>query len=149
MTPEDLEILKAAILLVAFGIVLPSFDTYSDISFSYSLINGTYETRKGCTYCKASPQPVYGSVMLIPILITTLFSLPHWLKRENTWRKRLLTFPLFIVQFWPQWQALKILKLMKNRNVNWRSEREKFQKEISSLGKYFFHCLIFLFHLLL
>ena len=133
MAPEDRELLTCAIMLIAFGICLPSLDTYSDLSFAIKLITGTYEPYWG----KAEPQPTYGSVMLIPILITTLFSLPHWLKRENTWKKRLFTFPLFIIQFWPQWQVFKILKLMWERSTKWKSEKEKMEKEVSSLGKSF------------
>ena len=36
-------LIKVAILLIVFGIFLPSFDTYSDLAFSYSLFTGTYQ----------------------------------------------------------------------------------------------------------
>ena len=85
------ELIRVAILLIVFGIVLPTFDNYSDIVFSYSLLTGNYEANG-----PAEPQPIYGSVMLIPILVTTLFVIPHWLKREDSTKKRLLTFPLLL-----------------------------------------------------
>ena len=128
---SDLEIWKDGCLMIVFGILLPSFDVYSDIAFSYDLISGTYKPWHG----KAKQHRVYGSVMLIPIALATLFVIPHWLKRENTLKKRLLTFPLLIGQFWPQWQVIKVLRLMKKRNPQWRIEKEKLEKEVSSLGK--------------
>ena len=85
------ELIRVAILLIVFGIVLPTFDNYSDLIFSHSLLTGNYEA-----WDTPKPQPIYGSVMLIPILVTTLFVIPHWLKREDSTRKRLLTFPLLL-----------------------------------------------------
>ena len=98
------ELIRVTILLIVFGIVLPTFDNYSDLIFSHSLLTGNYEawekgveyTAQGVIAVKAKPQPIYGSVMLIPILVTTLFVIPHWLKREDSTKKRLLTFPLLI-----------------------------------------------------
>ena len=86
------ELIRVAILLIVFGIVLPTFDNYSDLIFSHSLLTGNFEVRGGTP----KPQPIYGSVMLIPIVVTTLFVIPHWLKREDSTKKRLLTFPLLL-----------------------------------------------------
>ena len=85
------ELIRVAILLIIFGILLPTFDNYSDLIFSHSLLTGNYEA-----WGTPKPQPIYGSVMLIPILVTTLFVIPHWLKREDSIKKRLLTFPLLL-----------------------------------------------------
>ena len=87
------ELIRVAILLIIFGIVLPTFDNYSDLIFSHSLLTGNYESWITPT---PEPQPIYGSVILIPILVTTLFVIPHWLKREDSTKKRLLTFPLLL-----------------------------------------------------
>jgi len=125
------ELIRVAILLIVFGIVLPTFDNYSDIIFSHSLLTGNFEV--DCWRCTPKPQPIYGSVMLIPIVVTTLFVIPHWLKREDSTKKRLLTFPLLLGQVWPQWQVIKILKLMKEGNSQWRTEKEKLEREVSSL----------------
>ena len=88
------ELIRVAILLIVFGIVLPTFDNYSDLIFSHSLLTGNFKTWS--TFYTPKPQPIYGSVMLIPILVTTLFVIPHWLKREDSTKKRLLTFPLLL-----------------------------------------------------
>ena len=128
----DWEIWKAACLMIVFGILLPFFDVYSDINFAVSLITGTYEPTRGT---EAKPHPIYGSVVLIPIVLATLFVIPHWLKREKTLKKRLLTFPLLIGQFWPQWQIIKVLSLMKKKNPQWKIEKEKLEKELSSIGE--------------
>ena len=87
------ELIRVAILLIVFGIVLPTFDNYSDLIFSHSLLTGNYKSWRTRT---PEPQPIYGSVMLIPIVVTTLFVIPHWLKREDSTKKRLLTFPLLL-----------------------------------------------------
>ena len=132
--PTDLELFRVALMLIVFNILLPSFDIYSDIAFSCSLLSGTYEPYQS----KAVKHPIFGSIMLVPIILATLFVIPHWLKREDTTLKRILTFPLLVGQFWPQWQVLKVLKLIKERRTReWREEKEKLEKEVSSLGNNF------------
>ena len=78
--------------------------------------------------------PIYGSVILIPILLTTLFTIPHWWKTEDTTTRRIFTFPLLLTQFWPQYQVFKVLKLVIQGDSQWKVEKEKLEKEISSLG---------------
>ena len=136
--PTDLELFRVALMLIVFNILLPSFDIYSDIAFSSSLLSGTYEPYCSYRNCKPTKHPIFGSMMLVPIILTTLFIIPHWLKREDTTLKRILTFPLLVGQFWPQWQVLKVLKLIKERRTReWREEKEKLEKEVSSLGNNF------------
>ena len=147
--PTDLELYRVALMLIVFNILLPSFDIYSDLAFSYSLLSGTYEPyckeiwSRGNGWiidpnCKPTKHPIFGSMMLVPIILATLFIIPHWLKREDTTLKRILTFPLLVGQFWPQWQVLKVLKLIKERRTReWREEKEKLEKEVSSLGNNF------------
>ena len=141
--PTDLELFRVALMLIVFNILLPSFDICSDLAFSSSLLSGTYEPiceswYKDYPNCKTQKHPIFGSVMLVPIILATLFIIPHWLKREDTTLKRILTFPLLVGQFWPQWQVLKVLKLIKERRTReWREEKEKLEKEVSSLGNNF------------
>ena len=128
--PLDYELLKVASTLVVFNVFLPSFDTYSDIAFSNSLISGTYEPYKAHRLMgKVTKHPIYGSVMLIPIILVTLFTIPHWLRRENSILKRLLTFPILIGQLWPQWQVVKILWLMIKKAVHGRMKKKSLKRK--------------------
>ena len=88
------------------------------------------------TYCETSEctkHPNYGAIMFIPIIMANLFTIPHWFKRENTWKKRLCTLPLFLGQFWPQYQALKVFWLIKNKDLRWRKKKEQLDREIGSI----------------
>ena len=141
----DFVLIKVILILIFFGIILPSFDGYSDIILAYHLLSGTYWTKpyqwtKQWTPYPYGPhgppkkQPIFGTMVLIPIILGTLFTIPHWLRRENTWRKRLMTFPLLILQFWPQWETFKVLRLVWKNDNKWKDEKEKLDKEISPLG---------------
>ena len=68
-------------------------------------------------------------------MVTFLFTIPHWLKTENTWKRRFCTLPLLIGQLWPQWQFVKVLWLMGQKNLGWKIEKERLEKDIGSLGK--------------
>ena len=114
------ELIRVAILLIVFGIVLPTFDNYLDLTFSISLLTGNYESWGLGN--PAKPQPIYGSVMLIPILVTTLFVIPHWLKREDSTKKRLLTFPLLLgmvtlLSSFQVWDTKLKIFLVKNQHA--------------------------------
>ena len=138
LTFNNYQILKVALILIAFGICLPTFDTYTDVGLSYSFFTGTYcmwDYGKDEWVCSENEKyPIYGWMLLVPIFLVTFFTSFHWWKRENTTRKRILTFPLLIGQLWPQWQVMKILWMMKKKNGHWKAEREKLQKEVGSLG---------------
>ena len=139
----DFVLIKVILILIFFGIILPSFDGYTDIILAYYLLSGTYWTKpyqwtkQWTPYPYHGPpkkQPIFGTMVLIPIILGTLFTIPHWLRRENTWRKRLMTFPLLILQFWPQWETIKVLRLVWKNDNKWKDEKEKLDKEISPLG---------------
>ena len=119
----------AAILMIAFGILLPSVDIYSDSYFSFKMI--TNRDRKDGA--------VYGLVMLIPIIISTLFTLYHWWRLETKWWHKLLTLPLVLVQFWTQYRTIRILILGLWYQIGtWRAEKKVFDKDLGSLGKNLF-----------
>ena len=126
----NLEFYKEGLIILATGVILPSFDIYSDIALSYSLISGTY-CDNSCSECPKHPN--YGAIMFIPIIMANLFTIPHWFKRENTWKKRLCTLPLFLGQFWPQYQVLKVFWLIKNKDLKWRKKKEELDREIGSI----------------
>ena len=118
----DFESSKELCILIIFGILLPSFDVYSDIAFSISL-------------CFGQSLPLLGSIFLIPVALTTFFTIPKWWKREKTLKQKLFTFPLLIGQLWPQWEALKVIRMIWKSKNQWKEEKKKMEVEISSLGK--------------
>ena len=131
----DFESKKELCTLIIFGILLPSFDVYSDIAFSISLYFGLYNTN-------GKPHPLFAMLTLIPIALTTFFMIPKWWKREKTKWQKLYTFPLLIGQMWPQWEAFKLVRMIwRSKNLTdgsenlWREEKKKLEVEVSSLGK--------------
>ena len=140
----EFALIKVILILIFFGIILPSFDGYTDIILAYQLLSGTYWTKpyqltkqwsfQHPYHGPPKKQPIFGTMVLIPIILGTLFTIPHWLRRENTWGKRLMTFPLLILQFWPQWETIKVLRLVWKNDKKWKDEKEKLDKEISPLG---------------
>ena len=121
----DFESSKELCILIIFGILLPSFDVYSDIAFSISLFFGSHYLGQ-----------LLGSIFLIPIALMMFFTIPKWWKREKTLKQKLFTFPLLIGQLWPQWETLKVVRMIWNSKPQWREEKKKMEVEVSSLGKY-------------
>ena len=119
----DFESKKELCILIIFGILLPSFDVYSDIAFSISLFFGSHDEGQ-----------LLGSIFLIPIALTTFLTIPKWWKREKTLKQKLYTFPLLIGQLWPQWETLKVVRMIWNSKPQWREEKKKMEVEVSSLG---------------
>ena len=77
----------------------------------------------------------FGAFLLIPIVITTIFTVPSWFKAEGTWKRRFCTLPLLVGQFWPQCQFIKVLWLMWQTKSAWKYEKERLEREIGSIGK--------------
>ena len=136
--------IMTAILMIVFGILLPSVDVYSDSYFSFKMFtfdermsryNMTSQTREDQ---QVGSQYVYGTMMLMPIIISTLFTLYHWWRLETTWWHKLLTLPLVLVQFWTQYRTIRILILGLWYQIgSWRKEKKVFDKDLGSLGKKF------------
>ena len=131
-----------AILMIVFGIILPSVDVYSDSFFSFKMFtfNGTiarYNPTSGrMEFFQVGSQPLFGTLMLIPIMISTLFTLYHWWRLETKWWHKLLTLPLVLVQFWAQYRTIRILILGIWYQIgSWRKEKKVFDKDLGSLGK--------------
>ena len=125
-----------AILMIVFGIVLPSVDVYSDSYFSFKMftLDGSYDWYGN--YKQVGSQPVYGTMMLIPIVISTLFTLYHWGRLEIKWWHKLITLPLVLIQFWTQYRTIRILILgLWYQISSWRKEKKVFDKDLGSLGK--------------
>ena len=81
----------------------------------------------------------YGYAMLAPILLMTIFSIRQWWRLEKSKRNQLLTFPLVVLQLFPQYRAIRILYLGLMRKKAWRKEKELYDRDLSSLGMYIYH----------
>ena len=113
-------------VMVIFGIILPTTDVYSDISFAMKLFS--------------EGQPKYAYSMLVPVLFSFLFMIVHWLRVESTLKKRLKSLPFLILQIWPQVQVCKIIKMgMYDKNPQWRQRKDCMEREVSSVGMKVLH----------
>ena len=79
---------------------------------------------------------LFGLFVLFPVLFSFFFTFYHWWKLEGNWKKRSLTFPLLLLQFWPQYRMIRIIFLgLLKKSSNWKKEKEILQRNISSIGK--------------
>ena len=113
-------------VLVFFGIVLPTSDVYSDLSFAMKLF--------------LEGQLTYAYSMLAPVLASFFFMIVHWLRIESTLKKRLKSLPFLILQVWPQVQVFKIIKMgLHDKNPQWRQRKDAMEREVSSVRKNLLH----------
>ena len=125
----------SALLMFATGVCLPSFDVYSDIAFATSLFTGSYSRDEGCDG-SAPPHPIYACAMLAPVLLSWMFVARHWYRTEQGAGQKLLTFPLVILQFYPQYRALRVLFHAKwKRKSRWQGMKDEWEMGISHLGE--------------
>ena len=119
--------------LVTFGtsVVLPSADIYSDIALSVKLMNNDRYSRHKFI------QNLFGWIIWIPIIVNLLFTIPHFLRVEKTWKQRLLTFPFLICQCWPQYRSMRVIWLAYvPRNIaKCLAEKVDLEQSVSNLGK--------------
>ena len=135
--------------LVTFltGVVLPSGDVYSDIGLSVKLLNNScdeYYSKKFTNPCsepwvvrRVEIQNLYGGIIWIPIVINLLFTIPHFLRVEKTWKQRLLTFPFLICQCWPQYRSMRIIwfAYVPKNIAKCLAEKLDLEQSVSNLGK--------------
>ena len=77
----------------------------------------------------------FGISMLVPVLLSTLFIIPHWLREEKPKKRLLKTLPLIVFQLYPQFKAAEILYLgLFKKDSLWKSKKEALQKEVGCLG---------------
>ena len=147
--------------LVTFmtGFVLPSGDIYSDIALSVKLLNNSCddeyyrrhltnpcsETRATRVGWEVEIQNLFGWIIWIPIVINFLFTIPHFLRVEKTWKQRLLTFPLLICQCWPQYRSLRVIwfAYVPKNIAKCLAEKLDLEQSVSNLGKKLsIHCAV-------
>ena len=101
----------------------------------------TWDSTTGIAILKgeviAKPQPLYGFMTLIPVLLAFTITTIHWYQTEES-SKRLKTLPLLLAQIWPQYRVGRILWLYKKGNQKWIKEKELLERKLSSLGEFAF-----------
>ena len=82
-------------MLFTFGMVLPTFDCYSDIQLAYvAFSNGN---------------PLFGISLLAPMFLNMAFQVAAFWKYEE---QKSLTWPLLILQLWHQYRWVDPLTLI-------------------------------------
>ena len=148
--------------LVTFmtGFVLPSGDIYSDIALSVKLLNHSCDDESYSKYytnpCsetwtvrKVEIQNLFGWIIWIPIIFNFLFTIPHFLRVEKTWKQRLLTFPLLICQCWPQYRSLRVIwfAYVPKNFAKCLAEKLDLEQNVSNLGKKLsIHCAVWIYN---
>ena len=136
-----------AMLTFVFGVVLPSFDIFSDIYLSVKLFNRSCDEHEDKYWnCDNDSwiardigiQNTFGWwIILIPVLINLIFTIPQFLRLEKTWKQRLLTFPFLICLLWPQYRSMRVLwfELVKKDTDKCLKEKLDLEHNVSPLGK--------------
>ena len=98
------------------GVVIPTFDIYSDVSLIALLLSLEPDPRLplgSAVFTEFNQIKLYainfGKIMIIPLILSTVFIIPHWLECEKAWYRRLLTFPLVLLQLYPQYRSMRVL----------------------------------------
>ena len=102
----------------------------------------TCEENVNCTVsqlCDIKPtsQPIYGTMTLLPVLLSFVFTAIHWYGTEEP-NKRLRTLPLLLAQIWPQYRTGRVLWLYKNGDKRWKKEKLHVEKQLSAVGMYIY-----------
>ena len=85
-----------------------------------------------------SGHPKFATILSLPVLLSFILLIPHWLKTEKTSKRRWMTLPLLLFQLWPQYRILKLLiVLFKDREdqQNYHKKKTEHDKNITCLGK--------------
>ena len=130
--------------MLATGVFLPTLDVYSDLLFVGWLFHGNYyiELPYSPGLCEkrgevVPPHPRFGSVMLIPLLLSWILVIRQWYKMEHGMKQKLKTLPLLILQVYPQWRALRVLYYAKwKKHRGWHKMKEEWETGITHIGKY-------------
>ena len=139
-----------ALFTFLFGVALPSWDVYSDLYFALTLIiprchhkirnSFLFENEKACTAAGLYyGNPNFGIAMLMPVLLTMLFILPHWWHNEKktTLNNKIFTFALVLLQLYPQWKMLNVTYIgFWKKDANWKEEKENLLRNVGGLGKF-------------
>ena len=123
------------------GVVLPTFDVYSDVSLIVLLLSivppndiGNYSDYR---FQIKSMEISFGKIMTIPLILSTIFILPHWLKFEKSFKNRLMTLPLVLLQLYPQYRSMRVIcwAFIKKNTSQCLKEKHDNDCSLSYVGK--------------
>ena len=83
---------------------------------------------------QGSKDPIYATVLSIPVILSMLFLLPHWWRTENTASRRLKTLPLLMLQLWPQYRVVRILIALWKDQEKYQKKKNLYYRDICCLG---------------
>ena len=79
--------------------------------------------------------PNFAISMLGPVLLSTIFMIPHWLKLERSCKRLIKTLPFIMLQVYPQMKMAEILYFaILKKDKKWKTKKEDLQKEIGNIG---------------
>ena len=82
---------RQVLIILIFKLCLPTFDVYSDVGTAYELFTIDPQRR--------SSKPLFralGSCTILFMILGLIFTIPHFLRNETTWKRRLLTLPFLL-----------------------------------------------------
>ena len=118
-------VIVSFVVCIAVNIFLNSFDVYSDLTLIIQMLN--YD------------DPKFALALACPMIFSTLLTLPHWWKMEKNIYERILTFPLVLLLFYPQYKMIQVLYLgLWKKDGDWQKQKAVIEKNVSGIGEFYF-----------
>ena len=124
---------RQVLIILIFKLCLPTFDVYSDVGTAYELF--TLDTRPTS---RKNLFTALGSCTILFMVLGLIFTIPHYLRNERTWKRRLITLPFLLALCWPQFKAVEVLWIafvLKDADL-FEQRMFSMELEISQVGKY-------------
>ena len=122
--------LKLEYVCSIFSIIFIVWDPHSDNLVAYQLFTGNYEPKEGFT---AVPQINFGIVTILFPIISLLVTFYYWCRNET---QKILSFPFLILQIYPVFSHIRLIRLLYKKDVRWRAEKDHHDQKVSLIGKY-------------
>ena len=98
-------------------VTLPSMDVYSDFSLVVGwYLNGHFK---------------YAISMTVPILLQFLSTIYKWVRLEKR-KNKIWSWPILILQFWPQWRAIQVMRLDFKNDPKAEEKKKELMREITT-----------------
>ena len=121
---------RQVLIILIFKLCLPTSDVYSDIGTAYELFTISSWSRQKTLYA------TLGSCTILFMVLGLIFTIPHYLRNETSWKRRLLTLPFLLTLSWPQFKAVEVLWIaFVTKDVDLLEDRMfSMELEISQVG---------------